>query len=144
MAEEAETPFMAEDAEEPQEAPAAAAPDDDGEAVERCPRHTTMEVAAQVAQVQEWLTMGLRPNQIRAKCLAEWGLKTRAAESRMQMARRQMVLDVNVYDRKEMAAKMLNSLETVLEQALRMNQGSNAIGALRLQADLMQLLSRQQ
>jgi hypothetical protein len=54
-----------------------------------------------------------------------------------------MVIDVNTYDRKEMAAKMLQSLETVLNQALEMRQGSNAIGAMRLQADLLQLLSRQ-
>jgi hypothetical protein len=61
----------------------------------------------------------------------------------MADARHQMVIDVNVYDRKEMAAKMLQSLETVLNQALQMRQGSNAIGAMRLQADLLQLLSRQ-
>jgi hypothetical protein len=54
-----------------------------------------------------------------------------------------MILDVNVYDRKEMCAKMLQSLESVLNQALEMRQGSNAIGAMRLQADLLQLLSRQ-
>jgi hypothetical protein len=38
---------------------------------------------------------------------------------------------------------MLQQLEQVLEQALAMKQGSNAIGALRLQADLLQLLARQ-
>jgi hypothetical protein len=61
----------------------------------------------------------------------------------MADARRQIILDVNSYDRKEMTAKMLQSLESVLNQALEMRQGSNAIGAMRLQADLLQLLSRQ-
>ncbi|MEN9861010.1 MAG: hypothetical protein RLZZ515_1492 [Cyanobacteriota bacterium] len=102
-----------------------------------------LEIAAQIHQVQEWLTQGKRPNEIRRLCDEHWGLSTRVSETRMADARRQMVIDVNVYDRKEMAAKMLQSLETVLNQALEMRQGSNAIGAMRLQADLLQLLSRQ-
>jgi len=120
-------------------------PDEDDPAPDQSRQcYNSMEVAAQVHQVQEWLTLGYRPNQIRAFCNEKWGIKTRAAESRMAMARRQIVLDVNVYDRKEAAAKMMQSLETVLEQAIQMRQGSNAIGAMRLQADLMQLLARQQ
>jgi hypothetical protein len=102
-----------------------------------------LEIAAQIHQVQEWLTLGKRPNEIRRLCDEHWGLSTRVAETRMADARRQMILDVNSYDRKEMCAKMLQSLESVLNQALEMRQGSNAIGAMRLQADLLQLLSRQ-
>ncbi len=105
--------------------------------------YRALEIAAQIQQVQEWLTQGKRPNQIRALCAQEWGLGTRAAEQRMQDARRQMVVDANVYDRQEKVGQMLQQLEQVLEQALTMRQGSNAIGALRLQADLLQLLSRQ-
>lgn len=101
------------------------------------------EIAEQIAQVQEWLTEGKRPNQIRALCAEHWGLKTRAAEQRMQDARRQMISDANCMDRKDKVAQMLQQLEKVLEQALDMKQGSNAIGALRLQADLLQLLTRQ-
>ena len=105
--------------------------------------YRALEIAAQIQQVQEWLTQGKRPNQIRALCAQEWGLGTRAAEQRMQDARRQMVVDANVYDRQEKVGQMLQQLEEVLQQALTMRQGSNAIGALRLQADLLQLLSRQ-
>ena len=121
------------------EAPAAA----DGKKPKKRVAYRALEIAEQIHQVQEWLTGGYRPNQIRALCAEQWGLGTRAAEQRMQDARRQMVLDVNDYDRKEMAAKMLQSLETVLKQALDLRQGSNAIGAMRLQADLLQLLTRQ-
>lgn len=103
-----------------------------------------LEIAAQIAQVQEWLTAGKRPNQIRALCSEQWGLHSRIAESRMQAARRQMCVDANVYDRQEKVGQMLQQLEEVLQQALQMRQGSNAIGALRLQADLLQLLARQQ
>lgn len=105
--------------------------------------YRAIEIAEQVAQVQEWLTQGKRPNQIRALCAEHWGLQTRASEQRMQDARRQMCVDANVYDRQEKVGQMLQQLEQVLEQALQMRQGSNAIGALRLQADLLQLLARQ-
>jgi hypothetical protein len=158
---------------EPEEAPAAACgltppsateadcgceaegPDDDGDAEGNVPAEVgtqepkrrqafkALEIAAQIHQVQEWLTLGKRPNEIRRLCDEHWGLSTRVAETRMADARRQMILDVNSYDRKEMCAKMLQSLESVLNQALEMRQGSNAIGAMRLQADLLQLLSRQ-
>jgi hypothetical protein len=101
------------------------------------------EIVDQIHQVQEWLTQGKRPNQIRALCAEHWGLKTRSAEQRIQDARRQMVADANVMDRPEKVGQMLQQLEQVLEQALAMKQGSNAIGALRLQADLLQLLARQ-
>lgn len=102
-----------------------------------------IEIANQIHQVQEWLTQGKRPNQIRQLCSEEWGLETRVAENRIQDARRQMVTDANVMDRPEKVGQMLQQLEQVLEQALAMKQGSNAIGALRLQADLLQLLARQ-
>lgn len=133
---------------EPEEATSAASPEaadaDAPPAKRRRNAYSAMEIAAQVAQVQEWLTMGKRPNQIRQLCADEWGLLSRAAESRMHEARKQMVVDVDVYVRKDKAAQMIQQLEQVLEQALQMRQGSNAIGALRLQADLLQLLSRHQ
>jgi len=151
---EAEQLEEAEPAEEPEEAPTAE--QEAGETHEsQAPDLSTLEpksqraayraheIMAQVHQVQEWLSLGKRPNQIRALCAEQWGLKTRAAEQRIYDARRQMVTDANVMDRQEKVGQMLQQLEQVLEQALRLNQGSNAIGALRLQADLLQLLSRQ-
>lgn len=102
-----------------------------------------LEIAEQVHQVQEWLTLGKRPNQIRQLCSEHWGLQTRVAEMRIQDARRQMVVDANVMDRTDKVGQMLQQLEQVLEQSLQSKQGSNAIGALRLQADLLQLLTRQ-
>ena len=105
--------------------------------------NTHREIADQVHQVQEWLTLGKRPNQIRALCAELWGLKTRAAEQRIHDARKQMVIDCNDMDRKDKVGQMLQQLEEVLQQALDMRQGSNAIGAIRLQADLLQLLTRQ-
>lgn len=105
--------------------------------------NTALEIAEQVHQVQEMLTAGVRPNVIRRYCADEWGLSTRTAEKRMADARRKMVTDANCYDRTEKVGQMLQQLEKVLEDALKMRQGSNAIGAIRLQADLLQLLTRQ-
>jgi len=105
--------------------------------------YKAIEIVEQIHQVQEWLTEGKRPNQIRALCAEHWGLQTRASESRMHEARKQMVLDINIYERKDLVAKMLQNLEKVLEQSLASNMGSNAIGAMKLQADLLQLIQRQ-
>jgi hypothetical protein len=148
---EAEEAVEADQAEDAQDADEAEAPDSSEAPEAEAPpakrrrnAYSAMEIAAQVAQVQEWLTQGKRPNQIRQLCADEWGLLTRASEARMHEARKQMVVDVDVYVRKDKAAQMIQQLEQVLEQALQMRQGSNAIGALRLQADLLQLLSRHQ
>jgi hypothetical protein len=148
--EEADQADEPQEADEPEEAPEACgllAPVDADEPSEPEPKRRVafraVEIAAQIHQVQEWLSLGKRPNQIRKLCSEEWGLSTRVAEYRIADARKQMVVDANVMDRQEKVGQMLQQLEQVLEQALRLNQGSNAIGALRLQADLLQLLSRQ-
>jgi hypothetical protein len=60
----------------------------------------------------------------------------------MQAARRQMVADINCLDRAEKVSEMLEKLENVIEQALDSRMGANAIGAMRLQADLLQLIQK--
>jgi len=60
----------------------------------------------------------------------------------MHAARRQMVADINIMDRAEKVSEMLEKLENVIEQALDSRMGANAIGAMRLQADLLQLIQK--
>lgn len=103
---------------------------------------TAPEIAKQIWQVQEWLIQGFRPNQIRRLCEQEWGLGTRTAESRIAAARLQIVQDVNVMDRSTKVGQMVEQLEKVLAISLETKQGSNAIGAIRLQSELLQLLSK--
>lgn len=103
---------------------------------------TAMEIAAQVDQVREWLSHGKRPYQVRALCAETWGIGTRAAESRMQEARRAMVRDTDAIDRKELAAQALETLLKVQEMSLDTRQGSNAIGATRLMLELAGILGR--
>lgn len=134
--------FGSKEADTAEDGEEAGAPVGDGKRAKR-KAFKALEIAEQVHQVQEWLTAGKRPNQIRQLCSERWGLQTRVAEMRIHDARRQMVVDANVMDRTDKVGQMLQQLEQVLEQALQMKQGSNAIGALRLQADLLQLLTRQ-
>ena len=46
-------------------------------------RGTAMEISEQVDTVRKWLTMGLRPYEIRRKCAEQYGLAGRTADSRM-------------------------------------------------------------
>ena len=103
---------------------------------------SAMETAAQVDAVRGWLSHGLRPYEIRAKCAEEWGLKTRAAESRIAAARQAMVRDIDAIDRKELAAQALETLLKIQAMSMDTKQGSNAIGATRLMLELAGILGR--
>jgi hypothetical protein len=100
------------------------------------------EIMEQVAIVQDWISHGKRPNQIRALCAERWGLASRTAELRMQTARRAMVTDMEGIDRKELAAAAMQTLLKVQEMSLDTRQGSNAIGATRLLMELAGILGR--
>lgn len=101
---------------------------------------TAMEIAEQVRIVQDWLAEGTRPNVIRQRCADRWGIATRTAEHRMAAARQQMIRDINVMDRAEKVSEMIEKLETVIQMSIERNMGANAIGAMKLQADLLQLI----
>jgi hypothetical protein len=101
---------------------------------------TALEIAEQVRVVQDWLSEGYRPNQIRQRCADRWGIATRTAEHRMSAARQQMIRDINVMDRAEKVSEMIEKLETVIQMSIERNMGANAIGAMKLQADLLQLI----
>lgn len=101
-----------------------------------------LEIAEQVAIVQDWIAEGCRPNVIRRRCADRWGLATRTSEYRMSAARQQMIRDINTMDRAEKVGELIEKLDTIIEQAIDRNMGANAIGAMRLQADLLQLIQR--
>jgi hypothetical protein len=103
---------------------------------------TSVEVARQVDQVREWLITGYRPSEIRQLCAEHWGVRTRAAESRMQEARREVLRDIAAIDRQEITAQMVESASDILKLARESRQLSNAIGALRLQAELLGINGR--
>jgi hypothetical protein len=100
---------------------------------------TALEIADQVDAVRDWLAQGMRPHHIRRRCAEEWGLQTRTAESRMQLARQRMVQDLERVDRREKVAELLEAAAEILELARESKQLSNAIGAVSLQARLLGL-----
>lgn len=104
----------------------------------------SVEIADQLDAIQEWLTLGFRPNEIRRLSRERWGLSAQVADRRIQDARSRIIRDINVLDRPAKVAQMVEQLEQVLKMSIDTKQGSNAIGALRLQADLLQLLARHQ
>jgi hypothetical protein len=113
-----------------------------GDVPKRRQGFTAMEIMEQVRIVQDWLAEGVRPSNIRQRCSESWGISTRTSEHRIQSARRQMIADINIMDRAEKVSEMLEKLETVIEQAINSRMGANAIGAMRLQADLLQLIQK--
>jgi hypothetical protein len=104
--------------------------------------YTALEVAEQVNQIREWLSHGKRPNQIRRLSAEQWGLSSRVAETRIALARREMVKDLEQIDRKDLAAQAVETLLKVQEMSLDTRQGSNAIGATRLMLELAGILGR--
>ena len=95
-----------------------------------------MEISEQVDTVRKWLTMGLRPYEIRRKCAEQYGLAGRTADSRMHEARRQQVCDVGAIKREELLAQSIEALQQVLYESMDNKQCSNAIGAIRLMSEL--------
>lgn len=98
-----------------------------------------VEIADQVEQICELLTLGWAPYEIRRFCSQTWGLNSRVADSRMQIARRRLAIDIAGIDRKEMAAQMLAELQNVVKFSSKNSRGSDVIGALRLMSELTQL-----
>jgi hypothetical protein len=98
-----------------------------------------LEIADQVEKIAELLALGWAPYEIRRFCSAEWGLSTRVASSRTELARKRLAIDMAGIDRKDMAAQMLAELQNVVKFSSKNSRGSDVIGALRLMAELTQL-----
>ena len=99
-------------------------------------RGSRLEITEQVNQVREWLNQGKRTYQILTLCADTYGITRRTAESRIQEARRQQVLDIGTVRREELAAQMIETLQIVIDQGVEAKQGNNVIGALRLLSEL--------
>jgi len=99
-------------------------------------------IAEQITQVTAWLCDGHRPFEIRRKCGETWGLSERAAEDRMAAARRQMLADVSVADRQEIAAQAMHAFSRIALESLETRQLSNAIGAWRAYCEIAGVMGK--
>lgn len=72
-------------------------------------------------------------------CAEEWGVQKRQAENYLARAREIIRADYSV-DRHDFLGSRLALLDEIIESSIRTKQHSNAVGALKLQAQLTRLL----
>ena len=72
-------------------------------------------------------------------CSEEWGVTSRQAQTYLQRAREIIKADYSV-DRADFLGTRLALLDEIIEASIRCKQHSNAVGALKLQAQLTRLL----
>ena len=72
-------------------------------------------------------------------CTEEWGVQKRQAETYLQRAREIIKADYSV-ERSDFLGTRLALLDDIIEASIRSKQHSNAVGALKLQAQLTRLL----
>ena len=72
-------------------------------------------------------------------CTEEWGAQKRQAETYIQRAREIIKADYSV-ERSDFLGTSLALLDEIIEASIRCKQHSNAVGALKLQAQLTSLL----
>ena len=72
-------------------------------------------------------------------CADEWGVQKRQVETYLQRAREIIRADYSV-ERSDFLSTRLALLDEIIEASIRCKQHSNAVGALKLQAQLTRLL----
>ena len=72
-------------------------------------------------------------------CTEEWGVQKRQVETYLQRAREIIKADYSV-ERSDFLGTRLALLDEIIEASIRCKQHSNAVGALKLQAQLTRLL----
>ena len=72
-------------------------------------------------------------------CTEEWGVQKRQAETYLQRVREIIKADYSV-ERSDFLGTRLALLDEIIEASIRCKQHSNAVGALKLQAQLTRLL----
>ena len=72
-------------------------------------------------------------------CAEEWGVQKRQAENYLARAREIIRADYSV-ERHDFLGSRLALLDEIIESSIRTKQHSNAVGALKLQAQLTRLL----
>ena len=99
-------------------------------------------IADQVRQVMQWLCDGHRPFEVRTKCRELWGLGDDTADERMTLARKQLLKDVSVADRQEIAAQAMHAFSRIALESLETRQLSNAIGAWRAYCEIAGVMGK--
>ena len=98
-----------------------------------------VEIDRRVHTVVKLLSSAKTNSYILQFCTEEWGVQKRQAETYLQRAREIIKADYSV-ERSEFLGTRLALLDEIIEASIRCKQHSNAVGALKLQAQLTRLL----
>ena len=90
----------------------------------------------------QWLCDGYRPFEVRSKGAELWGLAGDTMDERMALARKQLLKDVTVVDRQEIAATAMNAFSRIALESLETRQLSNAIGAWRAYCEIAGVMGK--
>ena len=103
-----------------------------------------MEIAEQVDFAAELICNGKAPWQIRLVMTERWGLDRRTVERRTHEARKQLARELCGMDRGEKVAEMVGAMQKVLDMSIQNGRGSDAIGAMRLISEMLNLNPKNQ
>lgn len=99
------------------------------------------EVDRRVDAIARLLMDAATTSQVLRYCAAEWGVNKRQAETYLARAR-QVIRDDYSQERADYLASRLAVLDSVAQKALKCGQLSAAVGAVRLGAELTQLIGK--
>ena len=97
------------------------------------------EIDRRIHTVVKMLSSAKTNSYILRFCTEEWGVQKRQAETYLQRAREIIKAD-NSVERSDFLGTRLALLDEIIEASIRSKQHSNAVGALKLQAQLTRLL----
>ena len=101
---------------------------------------TNAEIDHRIDVIARMICSAASTSQILRYCAVEWGVKQRQAETYIARARETVKQDYS-QERGDFLASRLGVLDKVIQQSLKSGQHSNAIGAMKLQCQLTQLLT---
>ena len=102
---------------------------------------TNIEIDRRVHEIVKLLSSAKTNSYIFRYASEEWGVSSRTAETYIQRARDIIRADYSV-ERNDFLGTRLALLDEIIEASIRTKQHSNAVGALKLQAELTRLLDR--
>ena len=95
-----------------------------------------------IERMVEWISLCKPTGDMLRLATQEWGVNKRQAENYLYEARAVIRERWNNQGRKDFVASALEKMERVAELSIKTNQHSNAIGAVSLQAKLLQITTR--
>lgn len=102
---------------------------------------TKAEVEHRVHKISRMILMCSTRSQIQEFARNEWGVSRSQIDIYIERARRIIREDYSV-DRMDFIASRLGTLDRIVQESMKRGQHSNAIGAIRLAAELTQTLTK--